>query len=165
MMKKIGMILLLGLFWVRGVALSADAKEIPYTLEDRERLIRLEVKLDEMSKRFEQRFEQIERRLDQIDRRFEQIDKRFEQIDKRFEQGDQRSGQMITLFMGIVAAFAVVVATTIGFAIWDRRTALDPVLKQGKQIGDHSEKLEQVLRSYAEQEPRLADILRRFGLL
>ncbi len=148
-----------------GMIQPAASQGIPYTLEDRERLIRLEVKLDEMDKRFEQRFEQIDQRLEQIDKRFEQVDKRFEQVDKRFEQFEERFGQMMTLFMGIVAAFAAVVAVTIGFAIWDRRTALDPVLKQGKQIGDREDRVEQVLRSYAEKEPRLADILRRVGLL
>lgn len=37
-------------------------KEVPFTLEDRERLIRLEAKVIEMEKRIEQRFEQIDKR-------------------------------------------------------------------------------------------------------
>jgi hypothetical protein len=41
---------------------AAYSKEVPYTLDDRDRIIRLEVKINE------------------IDKRFEQIDKRFEQI-------------------------------------------------------------------------------------
>jgi hypothetical protein len=50
------------LFWLGAEAL---ANAIPYTLEDRERLIRVETKLDEMAKRFEQ-----------IDKRFEHIEAR-----------------------------------------------------------------------------------------
>jgi len=136
------------LFWIGAEAL---AKEIPYTLEDRERLIRVETKLDEMAKRFEQRFEQI-------DKRFEQIDKRFEQIDKRFDQ-------LVTLFLGIVGAFAGVVAVTISFAIWDRRTALAPALRMSRSLEEREERLERALREFAEKEPRLAEILRRLGLL
>lgn len=136
------------LCWVRVEAL---AREIPYTLEDRERLIRVETKLDEMAKRFEQRFEQI--------------DKRFEQVEKRFEQIEVRFGQLITLFLGIVAAFAGVVAVTISFAIWDRRTALAPALRMSRSLEEREERLERILREFAEKEPRLAEILRRLGLL
>ena len=39
------------------------AKEVPYTLEDRDRLIRVEAEIKEMNKRFEQRFEQIDKRF------------------------------------------------------------------------------------------------------
>ncbi len=46
---------------------NAFAKEVPYTLEDRDRLIR------------------VQTRLYELDKRFEQIDKRFEQIDRRFD--------------------------------------------------------------------------------
>jgi hypothetical protein len=123
---------------------EALAKAIPCTLEDRERLIRVETKLDEMAKRFEQRFEQI--------------DKRFEQIEARF-------GRLVTLFLGIVGAFAGVVAVTISFAIWDRRTALAPALWMSRSLEEREERLERALREFSEKEPRLAEILRRLGLL
>ncbi len=129
------------LLWLGAEAL---AREIPYTLEDRERLIRVETKLDEMAKRFEQRFEQI--------------DKRFEQVEKRFDQ-------LLTLFLGIVGAFAAIVAVTISFAIWDRRTALAPALRMSRSLEEREERLERILREFAEKEPRLAEILRRLGLL
>jgi hypothetical protein len=79
----------------------AFAEEVPFTLDDRERLIRLEVGLEE------------------IDKRFEQIDKRFEQIDKRFEE-------LITFMWMFVVIFIGVTGVTIGFALWDRRTMVRP---------------------------------------
>lgn len=67
-------------------------EEVPYTLEDRDRLIRIEASLQEFKA---------------------SVDKRFEQVDKRF---DQMMG-----FMGILASvFGGLVAVTIGFAVWDR---------------------------------------------
>lgn len=45
------------------------AKEVPFTLEDRDRLIRLEARLNEIDKRFEsidKRFESIERQIDRL---------------------------------------------------------------------------------------------------
>jgi predicted nuclease with TOPRIM domain len=140
------------------ISLDVFAEEVPFTLEDRDRLIRVEVKLEDVDKRFEQ----IDKRFEQIDKRFEQIDKRFEQIDKRFielrEDMNKRFDQLINIFIGIVAAFAGIVAVTIGFAIWDRRTALRPVLER-------SERWERAVREYAKQEPRLAEVLKSLGLM
>ena len=53
----------------------------------------------------------------------------FEQMDQRFEGIEQRLDRMVGLFLGTVGAFAAIVASTIGFAIWDRRTTLRPVLE------------------------------------
>lgn len=109
------------------------AKEIPvpYTLEDRERLVRLETKVDE-------RFEQMDKRLDDI-------------------QGNIR--MLAVIFAGIVVC-------TIGFAIWDRRTAVRPLeaklkaLEEGKVDG-----MLGVFRALAESENKFVELLRRFNLL
>ena len=123
------------------------AKEVPYTLEDRDRLIRLETKLE------------------QIDTRFEQIDKRFEQIDKRFEQIEKRLDQLINIFIGIVAAFAGIVAVTIGFAIWDRRTTLSPVINMNRELERRQDQIEKALKEIAQKDPKFADALKHVGLL
>ncbi|MEO0262536.1 MAG: hypothetical protein ABIM62_02315 [candidate division WOR-3 bacterium] len=118
-------------------------KEVPFTLEDRDRLIRIETSLKEFKEYTEKRFEQIERR-------FEQIEKRFDQI--------------IHIFIGIVAAFAGIVAVTIGFAIWDRRTALQPYLKINKEIKEREEIILKILKEYSKKNPELAEIIKNFGL-
>lgn len=123
------------------------AKEVPYTLEDRDRLIRLETKLE------------------QIDKRFEQIDKRFEQIDKRFEQIEKRLDQLVNIFIGIVAAFAGIVAVTIGFAIWDRRTTLSPVISMSRELERRQDQIEKALKEIAQNDPKFADALKHVGLL
>ena len=116
------------------------AKEVPYTLEDRDRLIRLETKL-------------------------EQIDKRFEQIDKRFEQIEKRLDQLVNIFIGIVAAFAGIVAVTIGFAIWDRRTTLSPVISMSRELERRQDQIEKALKEIAQNDPKFADALKHVGLL
>lgn len=57
--------------------------------------------------------------LREIDNRFESMDNRFESIDKRFDQ-------LINIMVAVICAFAGIVAVTIGFAIWDRRTMIRP---------------------------------------
>ena len=94
----------------------------------------------------------------ELESRFEQVDKRFEQIDKRFDAFERQFDRLINIFIGIIAAFAGVVAVTVGFAIWDRKTTMKPAM-------DKVEKLENVLKRYADKEPRLAEVLRSLGLL
>ena len=144
-MRRYGLTLglLLGIA-VLVVPMHLLAQQIPYTLEDRERLVRIETKLEEMNKRFAQR---------------------FAQIDQRFAQIDQRFGQLITLFLGIVGAFTGVVAATIGFAIWDRRTALTPALRRSQSLEERQDRVERALQELAADNPKMAEVLRRVGLL
>jgi preprotein translocase subunit SecF len=89
-----------------------------FTQKDRELLIRLETKVDEMDKRFEQVDKRFSELRDDMNKRFEQVDKRFEQVDKRFEQVNSRFGEMMT-YIGILAAiFAAITVGTISFAFW-----------------------------------------------
>lgn len=62
-MRRLNLILMLMMVGLATMVISdAWAKEVPYTLEDRDRLIR------------------VEARLYEIDKRFEQIDKRFDDM-------------------------------------------------------------------------------------
>jgi outer membrane murein-binding lipoprotein Lpp len=97
---------------------------------------------------------------------FESIDKRFESIDKRFESIDKRFDQLIGLLTAVVAAFAGIVAVTIGFAIWDRRTAVRPLEAQIKLLENEKvNKIRAALQAYAEKNPEWATVMRNFGLL
>lgn len=88
-------------------------------------------------------------------------DKRgFEVIDKRFESMEKRFDQMITIIMGIIMAFAGIVAVTISFAIWDRQTALAPAIKVNRKIEERERKVERALIEFVKDEPRLAVALR-----
>ena len=92
------------------------------------------------------------------------LNQRLDQVDKRFEQMDKRLDQMVSLFIGIIATFAGIVVATIGFAVWDRRTALRPALDRSDAISVREERIERVLREYAREEPRLAQILESAGV-
>ena len=113
-----------------------------FTQKDRELLIRLDTKVTEMDKRFEQ-----------VDKRFaemrEDMNKRFaemrEDMNERFEQVDNRFGEMMT-YIGILAAiFAAITVGTISFALWDRRTMIRPfeskVAELDKKITDNKAKI------------------------
>jgi hypothetical protein len=52
----------------------------------------------------------------------------------------------------------------IGFVIWDRRTALEPVAKSNKKLQEKEEKLERAIIEFSKFEPKLAKILRSINL-
>ena len=112
-------------------------EESSFTQEDRERLIRVETTLQEFMK---------------------QVDKRFEQVDKRFED-------MFTYIWIIAVIFGSLVAVTIGFAVWDRKTAIEPAIREIRKTDKKYDELRTALKKYAEGEPKLAEILKTMGLL
>ncbi len=64
-----------------------------------ERLSRVEERMEQFDRRFEELIHQIDKRFEQMDKRFDElihyVDKRFDQIDKRFEQIDKRFDDLI----------------------------------------------------------------------
>jgi len=112
-----------------------------FTQKDRELLIELKVKVAE------------------IDKRFEQIDKRFEQIDKRLEF-------MQNLMIGMLGVFGGLCGVFVGLLLWDRRTFKEKAKEEAVKAVEEG-RLKDVLtalREYADMEPRLKEVLKRFKL-
>ena len=87
------------------------------------------------------------------------------EMDRRFDSIENQIQNLVNILIGIVLAFAGIVAVTIGFAIWDRRTALRPTLKEISEVREKENKIIDALAQYAKSEPKMAEILRTFGLL
>lgn len=120
------------------------AKDVPFTLEDRDRLIRMEISLKEFK--------------ESVDKRFEQVDRRIERMESVMMWG---FGLLFTSMLGMV-----------GFVLWDRRTAVAPVarvLREKEEDIEELRKREQAIidamRDYAVGDQRLAGILKARGLL
>jgi len=116
------------------------AREVSFTQQDRDRLIRLEVKLEE-------------------------IDKRFEQIDKRFEQMMTFMWMLIAIFVGITGVtigFAIWDRRTMirPFEIKIRDIEAEIANDRNKL---HS--LIEAFRSLAKTDEKVAEVLRKLRLL
>jgi len=114
-----------------------QAKEVPFTLEDRDRLIRMEAELKALSKSVDTRFEEVNRKID-----------------------------MLFNFLWIITGiFTTITVATIGFAIWDRRTTLKPFEDKIRKLEDKDKAFLEALRSLAEEDKKVYEILRKYNML
>jgi hypothetical protein len=143
-MKLISVILFLAL------SLAAFAQDnntpVPFTLGDRDRLMRNEQKIDALRTEINVRFESV-------DKQFESVNGRIESVNGRIDDLKDQIGFLTTLIIFVLGGMM----TLIGFVIYDRRTAIKPV--QHKQ-----DKLEDILVEYSKKHPDLRDILKNAGI-
>lgn len=137
---------------------SVQAEDVPFTLEDRDRLIRIETTLTEFKERVDQRFEEFQK---SVDGRFAQVDQRFEIFQKNM---DERFADLHSFLMILAAIFSGLVIAVISLVIWDRRTALAPAMRRSQELELRGDRLEQALRTLAQKDPNVAEALRQVGL-
>ena len=133
----------------------AQPNSVPYTLEDRDRNIRMEERLNSLEKSLNERINSTNERINSLENTMMvKFDSQQQQInDIKLSIQDFRNlfywafGIMITLMLFLF-----------GFIIWDRRTTTEP-------IREHTQSLMQTLREYAKDQPKLADILRSHGIM
>ena len=144
-MRTLLFITLLSLF-VPGYRAWAQEQQIvvPYTLADRDRMIRTEAKMEGL----ETKMNALESKMDV---KSESIQRQLDQLTTLFYWG---FGILITLFIFML-----------GYMIWDRRTALQPALDKANEADAKGTNLIMSLREYSKKHPDLADILRSHGIL
>lgn len=123
---------------------SHATKEVPYTPDDRDRLIRLETKVDEGLRAVNQRIDSIEKRIDSVEKQIESLQ------------------QLIYVLIGAVMAQTIGV---IGFVLWDRRTAVSPVVRKSRELEDREDRIEKALRELAKEDEKVARALKTATLL
>ena len=121
--------------------IQAEGKEVPFTLDDRDRIIRTE-----------QKVEALGQKVDALDQK---IDSKVN--DLRSEM-NARFDQLFNFLWAIIGIFTAMMVSVFGFAFWDRRLSLAPMKRE-------EEKIKHALREYAKIQPKLAEILRNAGLL
>ena len=134
---------------------------VEFTQSDRDRLIRLEAKLEMFMKQTDKRFEDMNSRFEDMNRRFEDMNSRFEDMNKRFDE-------MITFLWIITGIFVVIMSVNIGFAYWDRRTSIKKAKEETIEELEKEGKLKQLIeamRKLADKNPEIAEVLRQYHLL
>jgi hypothetical protein len=143
-MKTVKQILLTLIFLLPWL-LQAMEKEIPFTLDDRDRIIRTEQKVESLRT-------ELNTKIDtKVDGLRSEMTARFEAIDERFDQ-------LFGFLWAIIGIFTTMMVSVFGFAFWDRKLSLAPVKKDQTRIIES-------LRQLSETQPKLREILKNAGLL
>ncbi len=123
---------------------NAQSNAVPYTLDDRDRIIRLEEKVEALRSDMNIKFEA-------------QNDKFDAQNDKFDAQNDKISDIKTFLYWGFGVLFSMMMIL-FGFVLWDRRTAITPVTKK-------TQALEEVLIEFSKKNPEFREILKKMAIL
>lgn len=123
----------------------AEATVIPYTLADRERMVRMETKL-----------EAVDKRLDSMDKRLDSMDKRLDSMDKRLDGVDKRIDSLQSILLGGFGVLFSGMMALIGFVLWDRRAAIAPAIRKNRELEEDVAALRNRMRELEEWKTKLA---------
>lgn len=118
--------------------LQAMEKEIPFTLDDRDRIIRTEQKVESLRTELNTK----------IDSKFDGL---RSEMNARFDQ-------LFNFLWAIIGIFTTMMVSVFGFAFWDRKLSLAPMKAENLKTLN-------ALREFAEHQPKLREILKNAGLM
>jgi tetrahydromethanopterin S-methyltransferase subunit G len=142
MKKKTTMSVIIAIF-LFGLSSGTFAVEGDLDLSNKEIIEKL-VKLEEGQNGLNKRIDDINRRIDHLRGEF------------KGDINDLR-GLIYVVLAGIIAL--------IGFVIWDRRSALSPVIRKTKELEERDDLTVRALKEDAMKEPKMAEVPKSLGLL
>ena len=123
--KIIGILLFLLPFLVK-----AELKEIPFTLDDRDRIIRTEQKVEALNAKIDFK-----------------VDNLRSEMNARFDQ-------LFSFLWAIIGIFTTMMVSIFGFAFWDRKLSLAPLKNENtktlnalRDFAEHQPKLREILKN------------------
>ena len=127
---------------------AAETKEIPFTMDDRDRIIRTE-----------QKVEALDAKISSLDIKMDsKVNDMRSEMNARFESIDSRFDQLFNFFWAFIGIFTAMMVSVFGFAFWDRKLSMAPMKKD-------NQKTLNALRDFAEHQPKLREILKNAGLM
>ena len=156
----VGLLLLPGPLWAVEVAPALTDREIV------ERLTRLEEGLNGVGAQIDLLRADIAQLREDMSQLREDMNAQNRQL--REDMNLQFTYQF-QLTLGLLGAFTVLVAATISFALWDRRTMLRPVEERVKALeadlaANPPRVLLEALRNLSQRDPELASVLKNLNL-
>ncbi|MBF0553926.1 MAG: hypothetical protein HQK96_05130 [Nitrospirae bacterium] len=147
----------------------AYAQGSSFTQQDRERLIRLEVRLEEGLKATSQRIEDglkaTNQRMDDTSKSLNQhIEDGLKATNRRMDDGFNALNHRMNDLYGLMYVLIGGMLTLVGFVLWDRRTTIAPVVRKNRELEEREEKIEKAFKELALKDPNAAEALKHAGL-
>ena len=158
MQRWITVLMFVGLILMPDTQASAVERERGISISGREIVERL-TRLEEGQKRLSARFDTINIRIDTVEKN---LNTRIDSMEKVIQN------QIDNLRDLMLVGFAVLLAgmfSLIGFVIWDRRSAISPVITRTREMEEKEALLFKAMKEFALKEPKMAEVLKTMGLL
>ncbi len=163
-MKKVLTIFILLL--LTGAVVQAQEQQIvPYTLADRDRLIRLEAEMGSLRNEMGSLRNETGSLRNEMNSLRSEMNSLRNEMNARLDSQQKQIDDLKTLFFWGFSITITLIIFLLGYTIWDRRTALKPALTQAEEANNKAKSLTTILREYARTHPDLAEILKTYGLL
>ncbi|MDI6792805.1 MAG: hypothetical protein QME81_08075 [bacterium] len=118
----------------------------------------------------------VEQRIDRVEQRVESVEQKIERLADHL---GQRIDNLIAVMIGGFGVLFTAMLILVGFILWDRRTTLAPVVREMKEkeseiaevkrreseLERKESLLEELLRGYAKEEPRMTMLMKAKGLV
>ena len=118
------------------ITIFSQSSTVPFTLEDRDRIIRTEQEIKSLRNEMNTKFDSQQLQINNLKENISDI--------------------KVLLLWGFGIMFSLFLFM-MGYMIWDRRTALNPVRIKTETISN-------ILRDFAKENAKFAEILRSYGL-
>lgn len=159
MSMKLYIIFLFFIFTAMALQLKAQEEQVvPFTLADRDRIARTEMKIEALEANINVRFEAVNGKFEAVNGKFESVNGRFEALESKMDT----KFEVVFWILGVMMALILFI---LGYTIWDRRTALRPALEKASHADETSSKAITILRELAQKYPEIAEKLKMHGLL
>ncbi|MCS7153556.1 MAG: hypothetical protein NZ989_06395 [Bacteroidia bacterium] len=139
---------------------APETTPVPFTLADRDRLIRVEARVEALEKRINALEKQVEARFTALEKRVEGLE---QQVEARFTAIEKQLEMLTYLFIGLFSGFVALVVGVLGMLWWvvqDRRKVLRPI----EESVEEYRRVMAVLRKRARDNPELAAFLDEAGV-
>ncbi len=137
--------------------LFSQSKEVPFTLDDRDRIMRTEVELKSLRNEMNTKFDAIDSKFDAINRKFDAIDSKFDAIDSKF---DAINSKLDVLYWG----FGIVITLILflfAYIIVDRRKTIKPLEQDVAVVKYRQDNLSTVIKEFAKKDKSFAEALKK----
>ncbi|MBF0538585.1 MAG: hypothetical protein HQL03_10080 [Nitrospirae bacterium] len=154
-------------------AVVVEAADSSFTQADRDRILRLEIRLEDGLKALNQKIDDDlkatnQRIYDGLKAVNQRLDDNLRAINQRFDAINQKFDEIRGLMYVILSVTMSGMFVLVGFILWDRRTTLAPLARTTKELearAEKAEKLELAIKEKAEKDPEIKEALRHAGLL
>lgn len=141
---------------------------IPFTLSDKERLIKIETKTESLEKQMQENFIATQNQFQNVHAEIQETRNEIQEIRNEIQEIRNDIKWLTGIFITSIIAM-------VGFILWDRRTFLKPFESKAKEIEATLDdikkdsrtlnKLIDALKEKSQQDEQLASILRKHHLL